>query len=239
MPRTIAIGDMHGCATALARLIREIQPTRDDVIIGLGDYVDRGMESSRVIEILVDLVARCRLIPLIGNHEIMMYKAIQGNPRDFEFWFQHGGSSTLASYGGNLQRIPQHHLTFLSHCLRYYETNTHFFVHANYEEDTPLAEQTDDVIFWRHVDEYPPQLHQSGKIAIVGHTPQTDGNVLDFGHLKVIDTFCYGDQWLTAVDVNSGKVWQANNRGEFRNEKLAVFEAFPYTVDQSDDSLAE
>ena len=220
MSRTIAIGDIHGCATALDRLLSEIKPTQNDTIIGLGDYVDRGMESSRVIEMLIDLVSRCRLVPLIGNHEIMMYKALQGNQKDFEFWYQHGGSATLASYGGSLQRIPQHHLTFLSHCLRYFETETHFFVHANYDEDTPLPEQTDDVIFWQHVNDYPPGLHVSGKVAFVGHTPQTDGEVLDYGHLKVIDTFCYGDQWLTAVDVHSGEILQANNQGQFRLDQL-------------------
>ena len=220
MPRTIAIGDIHGCATALNRLLTAIQPTPQDIVVGLGDYVDRGMESAKVIEILIELVAKCRFIPLIGNHEIMMYKALQNNRRDFEFWFEHGGSSTLASYGGNLQRIPQHHLTFLGHCMRFFETDTHFFVHANYEEDVPLAEQPDDVIFWRHVNEFPPGRHLSGKTAIVGHTPQFDGEVLDFGHLKVIDTFCYGDQWLTALDVHDGTIWQANNRGELRQDQL-------------------
>ena len=97
MSRTIAIGDIHGCASALDRLLYEIQPTQTDTIIGLGDYVDRGMESARVIETLIDLVSRCRLIPLIGNHELMMYKALQGNEKDFGFWYQHGGSATLAT----------------------------------------------------------------------------------------------------------------------------------------------
>jgi serine/threonine protein phosphatase 1 len=237
MSRTIAIGDIHGCASALDRLLYEIQPTQTDTIIGLGDYVDRGMESARVIETLVDLVSRCRLIPLIGNHELMMYKALQGNQKDFEFWYQHGGSATLASYGGNLEQMPQHHLTFLSHCLRFYETDTHFFVHANYDEDVPLDQQSDEALFWRHVNEYPPGLHQNGKIAYVGHTPQTEGDVLDFGHLKVIDTFCYGDQWLSAVDVHSGVVYQANTRGDFRTEQLPPQES--YYVDPPEDSPPE
>jgi serine/threonine protein phosphatase 1 len=226
MSRTIAIGDIHGCATALDRLLTAIQPTRRDTIIGLGDYVDRGMDSARTIETLIELVSHCRFVPLIGNHEVMMYKAMQGDKKDFEFWYQHGGSSTLASYGGNLQKIPQHHLTFLSHCLRYFETDTHFFVHANYDEDLPLSEQDDQTIFWQHVNEYPPGIHFSGKIAVVGHTPQSDGEVLDLGHLKVIDTFCYGDQWLSALDVISGTVWQANNLGELRMDQLPPQEEF-------------
>ncbi len=237
MSRTIAIGDMHGCATALVRLLDEIQPTSKDIVIGIGDYVDRGMESARVIDTLIDLVSQCRFIPLIGNHEIMMYKALQGGKQDFQFWYQHGGSATLASYGGDIQYIPQHHLTFLSHCVRFYETDTHFFVHANYEPDLPLIEQPDEILFWRHVGDYPPGPHISGKIAVVGHTPQTEGDILDLDHLKVIDTYCYGDQWLTAVDVDSGMIWQANNLGKLRTSKMKVPEQ--YYADQPDDSRNE
>jgi serine/threonine protein phosphatase 1 len=220
MPRTIAIGDIHGCHEALDRLLYAIRPQRDDIVIGLGDYVDRGPNSAAVIEMLINLVSHCRFIPLIGNHEIMFFKALQGGKREFDFWFQHGGASTLASYGGNLQRVPQHHFAFLSHCLRYYETDAHFFVHASYDAYLPLADQPDDVLFWQHIGDYPPEMHVSGKTAIVGHSPQFDGEILSFDHLKVIDTFCYGGQWLTAMDVDSGKIWQANNLGEVREDQL-------------------
>lgn len=228
MTRTIAIGDIHGCATALDRLLDEIRPTQDDIIVGIGDYIDRGTESARVIDMLIDLVTECRFVPLIGNHELMMYKAIHGQKTDFEFWFQHGGSRTLANYGGRVENIPQHHLTFLSHCIRYFETDTHFFVHANYEPDLPLSEQPDEVVFWQHISEFPPGLHMSGKIGVVGHTPQAEGRVLDLGHLKMIDTHCYGDQWLSALDVESGTIWQANNLGEFRMDQLKDQEELQY-----------
>ncbi len=219
MSRTIAIGDIHGCATALDRLLDEIQPTSADTIVGMGDYVDRGMESSRVLEILIDLVGSCRFIPLIGNHEIMMFKALQ-NQRELDYWFQYGGSSTVASYGGRVQNIPQHHLAFLSHCVRYYETEDFFFAHASYDPDLALNQQPDDLLFWQHVSAYPPPLHYTGKTAIVGHTPQIDGHVCNLGHIRIIDTFCYGDQWLTAHDVDSGEIWQTNNSGDFRTAEL-------------------
>ena len=49
----------------------------------------------------------------------------------------------------------------------------------------------------------------------MGHTPQKSGEVLDLGYLKCIDTFCHGGGWLTALEVRTGKVWQANSgRGE-------------------------
>ena len=82
MSRTIAIGDIHGCATALQRLLDEIQPTQQDTVIGIGDYVDRGMESARVIDILIELVSKTRFIPLIGNHELMMYHGIYGEKKN-------------------------------------------------------------------------------------------------------------------------------------------------------------
>lgn len=222
MTRTIAIGDIHGCASALQRLLEEIQPTSSDTIVGIGDYVDRGMDSASVLEILVGLVPVCRFIPLIGNHELMMYKGIHSKKKsnDFEFWFQHGGNATLASYGGRVDNIPQHHITFLSHCVRFFETDSHFFIHANYDPALPLLEQRDEVAFWQHIREIPPEIHLSGKTAVVGHTPQTEGEILDLGHVKIIDTYCYGDQWLTALDVDSGKVWQSNNRGQARTGQI-------------------
>ncbi|MFK7767910.1 MAG: metallophosphoesterase family protein [Mariniblastus sp.] len=235
MPRTIAIGDIHGCGTALNRLLAEINPSRDDTVIGIGDYVDRGMQSAEVIETLLKLVSECRFVPLIGNHELMMYKALQNGRGDFDFWFQHGGNATLASYGGRIENIPQHHLTFLSHCIRFFETDTHFFIHANYDADTPLQEQPDDLIFWQHIREFPPGLHTSGKVAVVGHTPQTDGEMLDLGHIKIIDTYCYGDQWLTALDVESGKIWQANNVGDLRTRQMDPQEDFSYGTPPSDE----
>jgi len=225
MARTIAIGDIHGCAVALETLLTEIQPRPADTIVALGDYVDRGPESSRVIEMMVDLVSHCRLIPLIGNHEIMMFKGLQNGGKDLDFWMMHGGQATVASYGGRLQNIPQDHLTFLSHCLRFHETDNHFFVHACYDPDLPLSEQPDEMVFWQHVAEFPPGPHFTGKTAILGHTPQMDGEILDLGHLKVLDTFCYGDQWLTALDIESGKIWQANEKGEVRVDQLVETES--------------
>lgn len=220
MPRTIAIGDIHGCKSALEKLLVEIQPKSDDTIVGIGDYVDRGMDSAGVLDLLLELVTRCRFVPLIGNHELMMFQAINNGKRDFDFWYQHGGNTTLASYGGRIENIPQHHMTFLSHCLRFFETDTHFFIHANYDPVVPLPEQDDTVQFWTHIKEFPPGPHLNGKTAIVGHTPQVDGNILDLGHVKIIDTFCYGDKFLTALDVTTGDYWQASNWGDFRSGRL-------------------
>ena len=217
--RTIAIGDIHGCARALDTLLRAIQPAPDDTIIPLGDYVDRGPESSAVLEIFTNLISSCRLIPLIGNHELMMMQALESKS-SYEHWYQCGGNATIASYGNRLSNFPQHHRLFLNHCVKYHETETHFFIHANYDPNLELDDQPETLAFWQHITDDVPDPHFSGKTAIVGHTPQADGNIRDLGHVKIIDTFCYGNMWLTALDVDSGFVWKANNRGELETSEL-------------------
>ena len=50
-----------------------------------------------------------------------------------------------------LPNVPEAHLDFIRRCRRYYETDTHFFVHANYAADMPLDEQPDYLLFWEHL----------------------------------------------------------------------------------------
>ncbi len=79
--RTIAIGDIHGCSAALEALIREIKPTPEDTLVTLGDYVDRGPNSKRVIEILLAMRTRCKLITLKGNHELLLLRGLNPRPK--------------------------------------------------------------------------------------------------------------------------------------------------------------
>ena len=97
-----------------------------------------------------------------------------------------------------------------------FETERHFFVHANYRADMPLDQLPREVLLWESLKRHVPGPHVSGKTAIVGHTAQKNGEILDLGHLKCIDTWCYGDGWLTALDVETGQVWQANKGGVMR-----------------------
>jgi serine/threonine protein phosphatase 1 len=108
-------------------------------------------------------------------------------------------------------------LAFIRRCKRYYETATHFFVHANYAADVPLDQQPDFLLFWEHLYVHIPAAHENGKIAIVGHTSQKLGEVLDLGHVVCLDTFCHGGGWLTAMDVASGRLWQADRHGRVRS----------------------
>lgn len=129
-----------------------------------------------------------------------------------------GGIATLDSYGfgGGLEQIPKEHIVFLESCRDYYETERHFFAHANYLPDWPLNKQPWQSLRWKSLRELPPKPHCSGKIAVVGHTVQASGEILDLGFMKCIDTNCCEGGWLTALEVNSGRVWQVSERGEAR-----------------------
>jgi serine/threonine protein phosphatase 1 len=209
MPRTIAIADIHGCSHAFASLLRAIDPQPDDRIITLGDYVNRGMDSKGVLDMLIDLPKRCRLIPILGNHDEMMLKA-KTSRSAFRHFLEFGGIETLDSYGdsGQISLVPDEHFHFLESCVPYFETETHFFTHGNYDPNLPVDQQDDRTLRWLSLRDSVPRQHVSGKIAVVGHTPQPE--VLNLGHLICLDTGCaYGGK-LTAIDVESGEVWQAS-----------------------------
>ena len=222
--RTIAIGDVHGCSAALAALVRAIELTELDTLVFLGDYIDRVPDSRGVLGQVIELGKRCTVVPLLGNHEEMLLAALEGQS-ELRYWLKFGGTEALASYGyrgGSEPRsadlralIPTAHLQFVKGCRDYFETVQHIFVHAYYEPDRLLHEQRWDGLRWASLPPVPAR-HCSGKVAIVGHTPQKSGEILDLGYLKCIDTFCHGGGWLTALEVRTGKVWQANLAGEMR-----------------------
>ncbi len=122
--RLIAIGDIHGCSLALDALIDAIQPQAEDIIVTLGDYVDRGNDSKGVIDRLIELSSRCHLKPIYGNHEEMMLEVVRDNQPPFR-WLQFGGVETLDSYGfcGDMAVIPPAHRDSWIICCRIMKTN--------------------------------------------------------------------------------------------------------------------
>src|SRR5262245_45828396 len=130
--RTLAIGDIHGCSAALDRLLELVRPGPDDMIVTLGDYVDRGPDSRGVLDRLIRLHLTGRLVALRGNHEIMMLTARE-NYQYYETWLSVGGRSALKSYGpdATLDDVPAVHWRFIEQdCGDWYETDTHIFIHG-------------------------------------------------------------------------------------------------------------
>ena len=218
--RIIAIGDIHGCLTALNQLLEAVAPTSEDTVVALGDYVDRGPDSKGVVDRLIEVGKECTLVALQGNHEEMMLEVVRGD-QPHHRWLQYGGVETLDSYGfiGDLNVISEEHYEFYNAMVDYYETDEHIFLHANYQPNQSLAELDVFTLRWQKLTEFTPGPHMSGKRAVLGHTHDRAGEIFDIGHLVCIDTYCYGGGWLTALDVNSQEIYQANEQGQVRRQR--------------------
>jgi serine/threonine protein phosphatase 1 len=215
--RLIAIGDIHGCRTALEKLLEAIDPTGDDTIVTLGDYIDRGPDSRGVIDTLIDLGDRTQLVGILGNHEEMMMEVLH-HGGSHHAWLRYGGVETLDSYGfdGDLNFLPKEHQDFLESLGDYYSSGDFFFTHAAYDPEIALEDQEIEMLRWYSLTKGIPAAHQNGLTAVVGHTANRDGEIFDADHLICLDTYCYGGGWLTAMDMNTRQTWQANQKGELR-----------------------
>lgn len=205
MGRVLAIGDVHGCLTALDTLLEFVALAPDDLVITLGDYVHRGPDTPGVLDRLIELHRTQPAVSLLGNHEDIY----------------------MGTHAKQRANLPARHWQFLEEtCRAVYEIETHFFVHANAAPDVPISEQPIFMSRWEKLNGYiGAQAHQSGKIMVCGHTAQKSGLPLNLGFAVCIDTYCYGGGWLTCLDVHSGQWWQASQQGQTRTGRLLAAEA--------------
>jgi serine/threonine protein phosphatase 1 len=182
--RTLAISDIHGERQRFERLLDEVHydPTADDNLILLGDYVDRGPDSRGVVELVIGLRDEGATV-LMGNHEQMMLDAFAGEPGAIERWFNNGGQATLRSYGhraATARRIPRtlrrtprivEHLEFLAELDYFHETDDAVFVHGGVDPDVELADlaETDpDTLLWIRDRFF--RRYAGAKTVVFGHT---------------------------------------------------------------------
>lgn len=225
--RTFAIGDVHGASIALDALLAAVAPIPADRLVFLGDYVDRGPDTRGVLDRLVRLRADFpHAVFLRGNHELMMTRG-RRDASERRMWLSVGGAQALASYGpapgvgGRIEDVPEGHWEFLTRDLvDFFETDTHLFVHANLDPDLALEDQPEELLFWEFLAG--PVGHVSGKTVVCGHTAQRSGAILDLGDTICIDTFIYGGGFLTCLDVDSRRYWQADGHGRVREDRLAA-----------------
>ena len=221
MPRTFAVGDVHGCDVALETLLTALDLHAADTVVQLGDLCDRGPDTARVLDLLLALDEDLDLRVILGNHDEMMLGALGrgGFRADPRAWLSFGGKETLASYGGTPADVPEEHLRFLEAADRGLELGDQIFVHAKIEPGVPLAEQTDGMLRWEKLTygEPPPP---DGRRVVCGHTAQASGIPRTWPGWCCVDTKVYGPNgWLTALEIVGGgldQVWQANQSGALR-----------------------
>ena len=175
--RLLAIGDIHGCHNSLLQMLDLLQldPLADTLVL-IGDYLDRGPDSRKVIETLLTLKKRLpNLICLRGNHEAMFLNFYREG-KDEELFFSNGGMSTLLSYSMSPADaragigFPEDHLAFLAALPLFHETPDYFFVHAGIRPGIPFHDQSPEDLLWIRY-EFITSDRDFGETVVFGHTP--------------------------------------------------------------------
>jgi serine/threonine protein phosphatase 1 len=168
------IGDIHGQLSKLEKLISVIKKNieTNDLIIFLGDYLDRGPKSFEVVEFLLKLKTENNIICLMGNHEDMFlrYVSIGDN---YDNYMRNGGKYTIRSYSRNSNEfvIPETHKKFYNSLKLYYEDDLFIAVHAGINPKVRnIADQKRDDLIWIRENFYQYNKRWD-KTIIFGHTP--------------------------------------------------------------------
>lgn len=216
--RIFTIGDIHGCFDSLKELVEnKIQLQKDDKLILLGDYIDRGDKSKEVVDFIIELSENgYDVIPLMGNHEVLLLDAFE-DEINISKWIQNGGNETLKSFKINsLKDIESKYIEFFKGLRYYYLFEDYLFVHAGFN-DNLLNPFTDYYsMLWKCKETYTNPL-LSDKTIIHGHNPVSVAKckeiVLSKHPVINIDTGCvYKDKdnegfgRLTAYDFNNQRI---------------------------------
>ena len=197
--RVYAIGDIHGRFDLLQLMHGLIENDAGDfsgprkVVVYIGDYVDRGLQSKEVIELLIQTpLEGFEPVYLKGNHEQALLDFLDGTMLSLD-WMAYGGDATLYSYGVGLEgprtrpenhvellekfhaNLPDHHGGFYRNLTLSHAEGDYLFVHAGVRPGVPLGEQTETDILWIR-GEFLDSDEDFGKVAVHGHsiTPEPD-----------------------------------------------------------------
>ena len=223
--RLLVVGDIHGQYEKMQRVLIEsnYDPQKDRLIL-LGDYVDRGPESRRVSQAVMELV-QAGAVALCGNHEDMMRRALAGQRSDgskaldVEQWYANGGETTLASYRAQASLLRKH-LAFFADLPYWHEDQGFLFVHAGLRPGISIEKQSSQDLIWIR-EEY-ILGYAAPRIVVSGHTPTQYLKRYELfpdieeGFKPVLRDCKYfldtGAAWggpLTIMDVMSKEFWQA------------------------------
>ena len=183
------IGDIHGCYDELIELYYKIDEhsNGDFRMIFVGDYVDRGPDSKKVVDFVMKMQKRGD-IALMGNHEDMILAG------DYTY-----AAETIVSFGGwRGHYIPEEYMNWMRSLPKYYEDDTIIVAHAGAKPGVPMNEQSDAMLLWYRYEQRGPAL--MGKHFYHGHTPFR-GFIDTRDDRTNVDTGCVYDGQLTAAVV--------------------------------------
>lgn len=221
--KIFAIGDIHGHLTALEALLEVVPFSTGDLLVFLGDYVDKGPDVRGVLEFLCDFSSRPNTVCLRGNHDQMLVDAFL-DPSKFGIWECLSGPGPLASYGTGpteelLGSLPELHLRFLrNQSVDHFEFGRFIFVHGGIRPGLSPAQEDTDHLLWLTLSMALP--HESGRTVICGHSAQASGQIADLGHTICIDTGISKGGMLTCLELTEFEYWQSTGDGRIHRGQL-------------------
>ena len=225
--RAYAIGDVHGRLDLLDQLIARIETdiaTRrrtKNVIVFLGDLIDRGPQSAQVVERLRTWEPRdAKTVFLCGNHEEVLLRVLAGESTVLGDWLKFGGAQCLASYGLDAERlgdqhesfalvaikaaIPTEHRAFFESFADTFRFGDYLFVHAGIRPGLAVAAQAQKDLRWIR-DPFLEDHSDHGFVVVHGHT--ISENVEERVNRIGIDTGAYRSGVLTAMGIEGTNRW--------------------------------
>jgi len=225
--RVYAIGDVHGRLDLLDQLLFRIEaderrrgPAKTQLIF-LGDLVDRGPDSAGVVQRALELKESGHNVRfLMGNHEEVFLKALNGSLEALRFFVKIGGRSTILSYGFSeaeydsldyeellprlVERVPSTHIALMNSFENQIAFGDYLFVHAGIRPRVPLEEQTGGDLRWIR-SEFLDYRGSHGQIVVHGHTISDE--VEERTNRIGIDTGAFASGRLTALALERGERW--------------------------------
>lgn len=214
--RIYAVGDIHGRADLLDKLLEKIvrdasQTPATQSLVFVGDYIDRGSDSRGVIERLLDAPEGFETHYLRGNHDQALLDFLE-NPSSYRTWRRFGADETLLSYDVEppaqdetavalardelAEKLPASHLRFLQDLQPFVQIGAYHFVHAGVRPGLSLEDQSLEDMMWIR-DEFLNCEDDFGKVIVHGHTPG-ERPVCRSNRIG-IDTGAFATNCLTAV----------------------------------------
>lgn len=229
--RVLAIGDVHGMYEKLIKLMDKIRFNPDeDLLIFLGDYIDRGPDPGRCLQYIFALQQQYPdvVVCLMGNHEVMMSSYFMQKRGSYNnlivdyagSWLDNGGLETLKQLDEMDAGTKEELLQWVMNLPVKYQYQDYFFCHAGVDPDVLLAVQNEFDMLWRRQQWW--EQYKGEETLVVGHTPvqkvmkltgkerRTPKPLFLANHVIMCDTGAYmSGGKLSCVDVLAGKVWQA------------------------------
>ena len=193
----------YGCLDQIERLValceHDMGAQRSKFIF-LGDYIDRGPDSSDVIDFLINLQkwSPDEIIFLKGNHEALLLDALEGEDAGTH-WLANGGEATLRSYKvSRVRELPPSHLDWIRSLRLFHDDGQRFFVHAGVDPDRPLDQQRPRDLLWIR-DRFLSSDKDFGRLIVHGHTPLKSGLPDQLTNRLNLDTGAVYGRALTAA----------------------------------------